>query len=114
MQYIAFNERGRVREGDDDRAAGLHREERAELGLTQSQLAAEAGVSRRLIAAVEDGSAANVGFGRVLAICSALGISMCLGEDLPSRPLPPAEERLSEKALLAGSAALEILGGGSR
>ncbi|CAM2732271.1 transcriptional regulator, y4mF family [Slackia exigua ATCC 700122] len=97
-----------------EQLGSIVRNARAELGLTQSQLAAEAGVSRRLIAAVEDGSAANVGFGRVLAICSALGISMCLGEDLPSRPLPPAEERLSEKALLAGSAALEILGGGSR
>jgi transcriptional regulator with XRE-family HTH domain len=54
----------------------LIREKRWELGLTQRQLAALAGISRATIASLELGSLAEIGFVKLQRICESVGLEM--------------------------------------
>lgn len=60
--------------------------ERRRLGLTQAGLARRAGVSRATIAALEGGTAAELGFVKVTRILAVLGLALRLGTANAGRP----------------------------
>lgn len=57
---------------------------RTAAGITQSELAASAGVSERLIRSVENGEARNVSIGRLVSILNRLGLDLRVGGDEPT------------------------------
>lgn len=52
------------------------RQRRRETGLTADDVAASAGVSRRLLLELEQGKRMNVGFSKVLSILETLGLQI--------------------------------------
>jgi transcriptional regulator with XRE-family HTH domain len=52
------------------------RQRRRETGLTADEVAASAGVSRRLLLELEQGKRVNVGFSKVLSILETLGLQV--------------------------------------
>ena len=59
---------------------------RKALSLTKSGLAAKAGVERRTIYSLENGSLAELGFTKVGKILAVLGLELTLGEANQGRP----------------------------
>ncbi len=59
------------------------RARRLAVGMTQEELARNSDVSVRTIISVELGDNTNVGFGKLLAICNAVGLRMMLEDDEP-------------------------------
>ena len=67
---------------------------RRTLGLTQSELARKAGVSRATLDALENGRSGELGYSKVANILSALGLELKLQET--NRQRPTLEELLEE------------------
>jgi transcriptional regulator with XRE-family HTH domain len=67
---------------------------RRTLGLTQSELARKAGVSRATLDALENGRSGELGYSKVANILSALGLELKLQE--ANRQRPTLEELLEE------------------
>lgn len=65
------------------------RRRRKETGLTADQVAASAGVSRRLLLELEQGKRVNVGFSKVLSIMETLGLEI----HVQRRGLPGTQQR---------------------
>ena len=63
--------------------------ERLNRNFTQAQLAANAGVARRTIVAVENGEGGNLD--TLVALLRALGVIQALDQFLPDPPLSPAQ-----------------------
>lgn len=59
---------------------------RKRLGLTQSELAKRAAVSRATLDALENGRSGELGFSKVTRILSALGMGLKLQEEMARRP----------------------------
>jgi len=67
---------------------------RKALGLSQSELARKAGVSRATLESLENGRSGELGFSRVTNILSALGLELKLQE--ANRQRPTLDELLEE------------------
>jgi len=67
---------------------------RKTLGLSQSELARKAGVSRATLEALENGRSGELGFSKVSNILSALGLELKLQE--ANRQRPTLDELLEE------------------
>ena len=67
---------------------------RRTLGLTQSELARKAGVSRATLDALENGRSGELGYSKVANILSALGLELRLQE--ANRQRPTLEDLLEE------------------
>ncbi len=84
-------------------------EQRCARGLTLAGLAAEAGVGRSTLAALESGKLPELGFSKVVRICTAAGILLESRPPLLYRPLPAAatKDRLIETILRGDTDAWE-------
>jgi len=87
------------------------RSRRTALGLTQAQLAREAGVSERLVRSLEQGEAAGIGLDRLSAVLSALGAEIALS-DAPAPRAPDQAAAAGYTALLEGAVASWLEGAG--
>ena len=93
MQYFAgFNfEEQVMRVVNSSRAIGyIVRQQRAEAGLTQKKLAQKAGVSERLVIALELGDATGIRIDKLLKVLDALDLSLAVlgaGDD-DAQPKP--------------------------
>ena len=67
---------------------------RKTLGLTQSELARKAGISRATLGALENGRSGELGFSKVTNILAALGLELKLQE--ANRQRPTLDELLQE------------------
>ena len=67
---------------------------RKALGLSQSELARKAGVSRATLEALENGRSGELGFSKVANILAALGLELKIQE--ANRQRPTLEELLEE------------------
>lgn len=67
---------------------------RKALGLSQSELARKAGVSRATLEALENGRSGELGFSKVANILAALGLELKIQE--ANRQRPTLEELLKE------------------
>lgn len=63
------------------RIGGIVRERRKNLGLTQRELAARAGVSERLVVSLELGDAPGIRVDKLLLVLEALGLSLSVTDD---------------------------------
>lgn len=71
------------------------RHQRKELGLTQRQLAEQAGVSERSIISLELGDATGIRLDKLLSILSALGLTMSIqSEGISTNPTSPSAQTL--------------------
>jgi HTH-type transcriptional regulator / antitoxin HipB len=59
------------------------RHRRKMMALTQHQLAATNGMSRATISNLENGKLPELGLRKVIALCSTLGLELCLREEAP-------------------------------
>ncbi len=64
---------------------------RSELGLTQAQLAKQAGVSRHLVSNVENGTASGISLAKVLPILEVLGLELLITAGISLAQAPRAE-----------------------
>lgn len=87
---------------DTPRQAGLYvRRARERQGMTRAQTAQRAGVSERLLASLELGDATGIRLDKLLAVFSALDISLMAGGDLITerQALAPAASKTSKVPL---------------
>lgn len=90
------------------------KDRRAELGVTQAQLAEAAGVSKRCLWSLELGQNPGVQLDKLTAVLGALGLGLAVGN--------PSDEPQAEQSGIGGPAArndaspgaLSILTGGAR
>lgn len=90
------------------------KDRRAELGMTQAQLAEAAGVSKRCLWSLELGQNPGVQLDKLTAVLGALGLELTVGN--------PSDEPQAEQLGIGGAAAradasagaLSILTGGAR
>lgn len=90
------------------------KDRRAELGMTQAQLAEAAGVSKRCLWSLELGQNPGVQLDKLTAVLGALGLELTVGN--------PSDEPQAEQSGIGGPAArddasagaLSILTGGAR
>ena len=81
------------------RQSGIYvRREREAQGLTRAQLARAAQVSERMLASLELGDAPGVQLDKLLAVCHALGLELCMrhAEGLPATADGPSPLPLSK------------------
>ncbi len=73
------------------------RNQRKQLGLTQCQLAEQAGVSERSVVSLELGDATGMRLDKLLSILSALGLTMSIQpkEDDAGSTAPPNQKELA-------------------
>jgi HTH-type transcriptional regulator / antitoxin HipB len=72
------------------------REARRAAGRTQADLAAELGMSRATISAIENGTIQEVGVRKLAALCAAIGLDVHVG---PQRPRPTLQQlRMEQRA----------------
>jgi transcriptional regulator with XRE-family HTH domain len=76
------------------RQAGIYvRRERESQGRTRAQLARTAHVSERLLASLELGEAPGIQLDKLLAVCGALGLELCLrATGVPAQDEAPAQQ----------------------
>ncbi|MGH9446397.1 MAG: helix-turn-helix domain-containing protein [Terriglobia bacterium] len=60
--------------------------QRKKLGLSQSELARKASISRATLDALENGRAGELGFSKITKLLSALGLELKLQDATPHRP----------------------------
>lgn len=91
------------------------KDRRAELGMTQAQLAEAAGVSKRCLWSLELGQNPGVQLDKLTAVLGALGLGLELAVGNPSDE-PQAEQLVEGPAARddASAGALSILTGGAR
>lgn len=91
------------------------KDRRAELGMTQAQLAEAAGVSKRCLWSLELGQNPGVQLDKLTAVLGALGLGLELTVGNPLGE-PQAEQLVGEPAARddASAGALSILTGGAR
>lgn len=88
------------------RQAGIYvRRAREARGLTRAQLAAAAGVSERLLAALELGDATGIRLDKLLAVFGALGLSLAAQGEKIAEPAEVAAATAHAAAPLARPAA---------
>lgn len=77
--------------------ASLVRDHRESLGLTQLQLAEEAGVSRHLVSNIENAGASGLTLSKVAPILGVLGLALAVvpGIQMPATPLEPSGSELN-------------------
>ncbi len=61
-------------------------ERRRSLGLTQSQLAERAGISRASLDALENGRARELGYNKVIKTLAVLGLGLAVQTEISRRP----------------------------
>ena len=76
------------------RQAGIYvRRERESQGRTRAQLARTAHVSERLLASLELGEAPGIQLDKLIAVCGALGLELCLrATGVPAQDEAPAQQ----------------------
>ena len=73
------------------RQAGIYvRAAREAQALTRAQLAQRAGVSERLLASLELGDATGIRLDKLLAVCSALGLTLWVSDGADAQPTSTA------------------------
>ena len=82
------------------RQAGIFvRREREAQGRTRAQLARSAHVSERLLASLELGEAPGIQLDKLLAVCRALGLELCLrATGAPTQDESPAQQAPAPRA----------------
>ncbi|MBQ3106211.1 MAG: helix-turn-helix transcriptional regulator [Eggerthellaceae bacterium] len=69
---------------------------RTELGLTQAQLSAAAGVSERLVRTLEQGEATGIGLDRLTSVLAALGMELSLSSGARAPKLDACDDEYSK------------------
>lgn len=72
---------------------------RHELGMTQTELAQKAGVSRHLVSDVENGRLKDTSLGRLLSVLNAVGLSLEVSVAIPKPPAMPRDKPDDDDAM---------------
>ncbi|MEB4590834.1 helix-turn-helix transcriptional regulator [Candidatus Thiothrix sp. Deng01] len=62
------------------------RNARKQLQLTQAELCRKTGISRATLSGIENGTVAEIGIRKIMALCSALGLELTAQPLSPRRP----------------------------
>lgn len=81
------------------------KDRRAELGMTQAQLAEAAGVSKRCLWSLELGQNPGVQLDKLTAVLGALGLELTVGN--------PSDEPQAEQLVIGGPAACDVASAGA-